>query len=101
MIACNPRSTKPKRCCSHPLQLVVIVLTARLAGEIAVRISQSRAVGESSPAWCSGRRVVGLLFPEIFGYVFPLRAPRIHDQSEPDRMILLMFQIGLEFDFSH
>ena len=28
------------------LQLVVIVLAARLAGEIAVRISQSRAVGE-------------------------------------------------------
>ncbi len=83
------------------LQLVVIVLTARLAGEIAVRISQSRAVGEIIAGLVLGPSLFGLLFPEIFGYVFrsvPSEPMTILSQIG---LILLMFQIGLEFDFSH
>ena len=83
------------------LQLVVIVLTARLAGEIAVRISQSRAVGEIIAGLVLGPSLFGLLFPDIFGYVFrsvPTEPMTILSQIG---LILLMFQIGLEFDFGH
>ena len=83
------------------LQLVVIVLAARLAGEIAVRISQSRAVGEIIAGLVLGPSLFGLLFPDIFGFVFhsvPSEPMTILSQVG---LILLMFQIGLEFDFSH
>ena len=52
------------------LQLIVIVLAARIAGEIAVRVSQSRAVGEIVAGLLLGPSLFGLLFPETFGYVF-------------------------------
>lgn len=83
------------------LQLVVIILAARLAGEIAVRISQSRAVGEIIAGLVLGPSLFGLLFPGTFGYVFrsvPAEPMTILSQVG---LILLMFQIGLEFDFSH
>lgn len=83
------------------LQLVVIILAARLAGEFAVRISQSRAVGEIVAGLVLGPSLFGLLFPGIFGYVFrsvPAEPMTILSQVG---LILLMFQIGLEFDFSH
>ncbi|HKQ26624.1 MAG TPA: cation:proton antiporter [Burkholderiales bacterium] len=83
------------------LQLVVIVLAARLAGEVAVRISQSRAVGEIIAGLVLGPSLFGLLFPEVFGFVFrsvPSEPMTILSQVG---LILLMFQIGLEFDFSH
>ncbi|HWH49053.1 MAG TPA: cation:proton antiporter [Burkholderiales bacterium] len=83
------------------LQLVVIVLTARLAGEIAVRISQSRAVGEIIAGLVLGPSLFGWLFPDLFGFVFrsvPSEPMTILSQVG---LILLMFQIGLEFDFGH
>lgn len=82
-------------------QLVVIVVAARLGGRLAVRCGQTRVVGEI---------IVGLLLgPSLFGAVLPTAsaalfspevAPPITVLSQIG-LILLMFQIGLEFDFSH
>jgi Kef-type K+ transport system membrane component KefB len=83
------------------LQLIVIVVAARIAGEIAVRVSQSRAVGEIIAGLLLGPSLFGLLFPETFGYVFrsvPSEPMTILSQVG---LILLMFEIGLEFDFGH
>jgi Kef-type K+ transport system membrane component KefB len=83
------------------LQLSVIVVAARLAGEIAVRLSQSRAVGEIIAGLMLGPSLFGLLLPGIFEYVFrsaPAEPMTILSQIG---LILLMFQIGLEFDFAH
>ena len=43
------------------LQLAVIVVAARLAGELAVRLSQSRAVGEIIAGLVLGPSLFGLL----------------------------------------
>jgi Kef-type K+ transport system membrane component KefB len=83
------------------LQLSVIVVAARLAGEIAVRLSQSRAVGEIIAGLMLGPSLFGLLMPGVFRYVFrsvPAEPMTILSQIG---LILLMFQIGLEFDFGH
>ena len=83
------------------LQLALIVVVARLAGEIAVRLSQSRAVGEIIAGLILGPSLFGLLLPATFTYVFrsaPAEPMTILSQIG---LILLMFQIGLEFDFGH
>jgi Kef-type K+ transport system membrane component KefB len=83
------------------LQLVVIVLAGRLGGALAKRLGQSSAVGEIVIGILLGPSLFGLLMPDLFQYVFrsvPSAPLSILSQIG---LILLMFQIGLEFDFSH
>ena len=52
------------------LQLTVIVLAARLGGELAKRLGQSPAVGEIIVGILLGPSLFGLLAPDLFDYVF-------------------------------
>ena len=83
------------------LQLSVIVVAARFAGEIAARASQSRAVGEIIAGLMLGPSLFGLLLPDLFKYVFRSAPPEPMTILSQIGLILLMFQIGLEFDFAH
>lgn len=83
------------------LQLSVIVVMARIAGEIAVRLSQSRAVGEIVAGLMLGPSLFGLLLPGTFNYVFRSAPPEPMTIMSQIGLILLMFQIGLEFEFGH
>ena len=83
------------------LQLVVIVLAARIAGPLAVRLGQAAAVGEIVVGLLLGPSLFGAVAPDAFQYVFrsvPATPLTILSQIG---LILLMFQIGLEFDFAH
>jgi len=83
------------------LQLVVIVLAGRIGGEIALRFGQNRTVGEIMIGILLGPSLFGLLAPEVFGYVFRSAPPDAMQMLSQIGLILLMFQIGTEFDFSH
>jgi Kef-type K+ transport system membrane component KefB len=83
------------------LQLVVIVMMGRVGGEIAVRVSQSRAIGEIIIGILLGPSLFGLLAPDLFQYVFKSSSPQSMFILSQIGLVLLMFQIGLEFDFSH
>ena len=83
------------------LQLTVIVLAARIGGEIAQRVGQSAAVGEIIVGILLGPSLFGLLAPGVFQYVFHSGAPEPMQMLSQIGLVLLMFQIGLEFDFSH
>ncbi len=83
------------------LQLTVIVIAARVGGEIAIRIGQSAAVGEIIVGILLGPSLFGLLAPDMFKYVFHSGAPEPMQMLSQIGLVLLMFQIGLEFDFSH
>ena len=83
------------------LQLTVIVLAARVGGEIAIRIGQSAAVGEIIVGILLGPSLFGLVAPATFQYVFHSGAPEPMQMLSQIGLVLLMFQIGLEFDFSH
>lgn len=83
------------------VQLSVILLAARVCGTIARWLGQPRAVGEI---------VAGLMLgPSLFGKIAPEQSAAIFHSglSEPMTvisqigLILLMFQIGMEFDFVH
>ena len=83
------------------LQLTIIVLSARLGGELARSLGQSTAVGEIVVGILLGPSLFGLLAPQLFDYVFHSGAPQAMQILSQVGLVLLMFQIGLEFDFSH
>jgi len=83
------------------LQLTVIVLAARIGGTLALRIGQTAAVGEIIVGILLGPSLFGLVAPEVFQYVFHSGSPLPMQILSQIGLVLLMFQIGLEFDFSH
>ncbi len=83
------------------LQLSFIVLAARLGSAIAARVGQSRAVGEIIMGILLGPSLFGFLAPDVFNYVFRSSSPESLTILSQLGLILLMFQIGLAFDFSH
>jgi len=83
------------------LQLTVIVLAGRLGGALAHRVRQSPAVGEIIIGILLGPSLFGLLAPDLFQYVFHSTPPAPMQMLSQIGLILLMFQIGLEFDFGH
>jgi len=83
------------------LQLTVIVLAGRLGGALARRWGQSSAVGEIIVGILLGPSLFGLLAPGSFDFVFHSAPPEPMQVLSQLGLILLMFQIGIEFDFSH
>lgn len=83
------------------LQLVLIVAAGRWAGTLAVRVGQSAAVGEILAGIALGPSGFGWLLPDWFGRVFTSVSSAPMTILSQLGLILLMFQIGLEFDFSH
>jgi Kef-type K+ transport system membrane component KefB len=83
------------------VQLTVIVLAGRLGGEAALRVGQTAAVGEIIIGILLGPSLFGALAPQTFHFVFRSVPPEPMQILSQLGLILLMFQIGLEFDFSH
>lgn len=83
------------------LQLTVIVLAGRAGSAIARRHGQSAAVGEIIVGILLGPSLFGWLAPDVFHFVFRSAPPEPMTMLSQVGLLLLMFQIGLEFDFSH
>jgi len=83
------------------LQLAVIVLAARAGGALAVRVGQSVVVGEILVGVLLGPSLFGALAPHTFDAVFRSTPAQPLTVLSQVGLLLLMFQIGLQFDFSH
>jgi Kef-type K+ transport system membrane component KefB len=83
------------------LELAVIVLAGRLGGAVARRFGQSAAVGEIIVGILLGPSLFGWLAPRPFDVVFHSAPPETMQVLANLGLVLLMFQIGLEFDFEH
>lgn len=83
------------------LQLVVIIIAARTAGDLARRFGQPRAVGEIIAGLALGPSLLGFYFPELSNFVFHTVSPLPISVISQIGLIFLMFQIGMDFDFSH
>src|SRR5262245_32291761 len=95
------------------VQLTVIVLLARIFAGLFRRLGQPMVVGEILAGLILGPSVLGRLFPNAFAWIFhPQLADLSQEQSDvvlgscmtalsQVGLILLLFIIGLEFDFSH
>ncbi len=83
------------------LQVVIIIMIARLAGNLARRIGQPRAVGEIIAGLILGPSLLGSLAPETFAYIFHSVDAMPLTVISQIGLVLLMFQVGMDFDFSH
>ena len=83
------------------LELTIIVVAGRVGGALARRIGQSAAVGEIVVGILLGPSLFGLLAPHAFDFVFHSATPDPLTVLSNLGLVLLMFQIGMEFDFSH
>ncbi len=83
------------------LQLIVIIVAARLAGNAAVALRQPRAVGEIVAGLMLGPSLLGALAPGVSMTLFPPNAAAPMLVLSQIGLILLMFQIGSEFAFGH
>jgi Kef-type K+ transport system membrane component KefB len=83
------------------LELTLIVLAGRVGGAIASRCHQSPAVGEIVIGILLGPSLFGWLAPQSFNLVFHSAPPEPLLILSQLGLVLLMFQIGLEFDFAH
>jgi len=81
-------------------QLMVIIVAARLMGSLAQRLAQPRAVGEIIAGLLLGPSFFGSLAPDLFHDLFKAGNPTPLMIMSQIGLILLMFQVGLEFDFS-
>jgi Kef-type K+ transport system membrane component KefB len=83
------------------LQLAIIIVAARIGGAVARRFGQAAVVGEIITGILLGPSLFGWLIPDIFGLVFRSAPPEPMQILSQIGLLLLMFQIGMEFDFAH
>ena len=82
------------------LQLIFIMLAARVMGSVFVRLQQPRGVGEIVAGLLLGPSLFGALAPEGFRWLFLTVDPAPLQLLSQIGLILLMFQVGMEFDFA-
>jgi Kef-type K+ transport system membrane component KefB len=83
------------------LQLIVIVLAARGANRLARRWGQPAAVGEIVVGLMLGPSLLGYVLPGVSQFIFSPAATMPISVLSQLGLILLMFQIGSDFEFSH
>ncbi len=88
---------------THPLaililQIITIIIVARVLGSIFKKIGQPSVIGEITAGILLGPSLIGMYFPEFSGFVFPKNSlPNLQFLSQIG-LILFMFIIGMELD---
>ena len=83
------------------VQLIVIVAASRIIAAVFRRMGQPQVCGEIGAGLILGPSVLGGMFPTIFHRIFNPSVGQIFSIMSQIGLVLLMFLIGLEFDFGH
>lgn len=83
------------------LELAVIIGAARSGAALAQRMGQTAVIGEIVAGILLGPSLFGWVAPQVFSFVFRSAAPEPLQMLSNLALVLIMFQIGLEFDFAH
>ena len=83
------------------VQLIVIVVAARLCGALARKAGQTAVIGEMVAGILLGPSLLGSLWPSAFEFIFP--APSLGTLRLLSQMgvCLFMFIVGMELDIGH
>lgn len=82
-------------------QLLVIILVGRLMNRAFVAMGQPGAVGEIVGGLMLGPSLLGLVVPDLHAGFFPAETARTLWVIGQIGLILLMFEIGADFEFGH
>jgi Kef-type K+ transport system membrane component KefB len=83
------------------LQLIVIVIAARLTGMLFTKMKQPPVIGEMLAGILLGPSLLGLIAPGTMGFLFPassLDALKLFSQIG---VVLFMFLVGMDLDLRH
>lgn len=83
------------------IQVILIVLFARLFGILLGKLGQPAVIGEMIAGIVLGPSVVGALFPHFFDFVFPANSLGILRMLSQVGVILFMFVVGMDLDLKH
>lgn len=83
------------------IQLAVIITAARVGAWLLGKLGQPQVVGEIVAGLLLGPSVLGRISPQAVEFLFPDNATIVFRVVSELGLVLLMFLIGLEFDFSH
>src|SRR5215467_11692766 len=83
------------------VQLIVIVASSRAFGVLFRRIGQPFVCGEIAAGLVLGPSLFGGIFPTLFHRIFDPSVSQLFSILSQIGLMLLMFLIGLEFDFDH
>ena len=89
----------------HPLttlliQIIAVLLMVRLFGYLFSLIGQPGVIGEIVAGIVLGPSVLGFFFPDAFHFLFPAHSLTNLELLSQVGLILFMFVIGMELDFS-
>lgn len=83
------------------LQLIVIIIGARLFGNLFLRIGQPPVMGEIVAGIVLGPSLLGLLSPKTMAFLFPTPSMDTLKLLGQIGVALLMFVVGMELDVQH
>lgn len=83
------------------IQLIVIIAAARLCGWIFRRLKQPVVVGEIIGGLLLGPSFFQPLAPDLWAYIFRPEVQPAFTVMKELGLMLLLFIVGMEFDFSH
>jgi Kef-type K+ transport system membrane component KefB len=88
---------------THPLatlllQIITIIIVARIFGLICKSIGQPTVIGEIAAGIFLGPSLLGMFFPEISNFLFPTKSLSNLQFLSQIGLILFMFIIGMELD---
>ena len=83
------------------LQLIVMIAVARLANQLLRRLGQPGVIGEIIAGLLLGPSLFGYLFPDASAFLFSAKAAVPITVISQIGLVLLMFQIGADFEFGH
>ncbi len=90
---------------AHPLatlllQIIAIIIVARVFGRIFRLIRQPAVIGEIVAGICLGPSLLGMYFPEFSSFLFPAHSLGNLGFISQIGLILFMFVIGMELDIN-
>lgn len=83
------------------VQLIIIIIAARVFAGIFRWFRQPQVVGEIAAGLILGPSCFGLFFPDLSKQIFTHEVSEVFGVLSQLGLILLLFLIGLEFDFEH
>lgn len=82
------------------IQIIVVLAAVRLFGYLFRRIGQPGVIGEIVAGIVLGPSLLGKYFPEAFQFLFPPESLTNLELISQIGLVLFMFVIGMELDFS-